>query len=225
MKISVITLFPQMFDGPFEHSIVKRAKEQKHIDIDFINIRDFGKGKHQIVDDTPYGGGTGMILKADVLDSAIKKAKEPKLRKQNSRKVVLLSPHGKVFNQTIANRYSKLEHLILVCGHYEDFDARIKNFVDEEVSIGDFILTGGEIPAMTIVDCVSRLVKGVLKKGVVDNESFNPYLEFPQYTKPETYNNLKVPKVLLSGNHKKIKEWRRKEALRITKKLRPDLLK
>lgn len=214
-----------MFDGPFSHSIIKNAKQKKLLSIDFINIRDFGIGKHKVVDDTPYGGGQGMILKVDVLEKAIESAKQNSKNKKLKEKVILLSAHGKTYNQKIAKAYSKLDHLILICGHYEDFDSRIRNFIDEEISIGDFILTGGEIPAMAIVDSVTRLIKGVFKKGVVDNESFNPYLEFPQYTKPEKYKNLPVPKVLISGNHKKIDQWRKNESLRLTKKLRPDLFK
>jgi tRNA (guanine37-N1)-methyltransferase len=225
MKISIITLFPQMFTGPFDHSIIKRAREQKLVNINFIDLRNFGIGKHKIVDDTPYGGGSGMILKVDVLHKAINKAKSEKITKGTNTKVVLLSPHGKVFNQKIAKQYSELGHLILICGHYEDFDARVRQFVDEEVSIGDFILTGGEIPAMAIVDSVSRLTKGVLKQGVVESESFSPYLEFPQYTKPENYTDIKVPEILLSGDHKKISDWRKTQSLRLTKKLRPDLIK
>jgi tRNA (guanine37-N1)-methyltransferase len=225
MKISIITLFPQMFDGPFNHSIIKRAKEKELVNIEFINLRDFGIGKHKIVDDTPYGGGSGMILKVDVLNKAVEKAKNVKIKKENKRKIVLLSPHGKVYNQKIAKSYSRIEHLILICGHYEDFDARTRSFVDEEISIGDFVLTGGEIPAMLITDSVVRLIKNVLKKGVPDNESFNPFLEFPQYTKPKQYKDLNVPNILLSGNHQKISNWRKMQSLTLTKKLRPDLLK
>ncbi len=223
MKITITSLFPEMFDGPFSHSIIKRAKEKGKINIEFINLRDFGLGKHKIVDDTPYGGGAGMILRVDVLVNAINHAKEKRIK--GKQKVILLSPHGKTFNQKMAKRYSMLDHLILVCGHYEDFDARIRNFIDDEVSIGDYVLTGGEIPAMVITDSVARLVKGVLKDGVTDNESFSTYLEFSQFTKPENYKNINVPKVLLSGNHQKINAWRKNEALKITKKLRPDLIK
>lgn len=224
MKITILTLFPEMFDGPFNHSIIKNAKENEKVKINFINIRDFGLGKHKIVDDTPYGGGTGMILKVDVLNKAIQQAKSNSETTEKT-KVVLLSPHGKVFNQKIAKEYSKLDHLVLICGHYEDFDARIRNFIDEEISIGDFVLTGGEIPAMLITDSVSRLITGVLKDGVTDSESFSSsLLEFPQYTKPDNYKDLKVPDVLLSGNHKNINEWRKEQAIKLTKKLRPDLL-
>ncbi len=220
MKISIITLFPEMFKGPFDSSIIKRAMDKKLITIDFINLREFGLGKHKIVDDTPYGGGGGMVLRVDVLEKAIEKAR---LDARQAR-VVLLSAHGKKFDQKKAKNYSKLKNLILICGHYEGFDERIKNFIDEEVSIGDFILTGGEIPAMLITDSVSRLVTGVIKKNSADFESFSPYLEYPQYTKPQIYKNLKVPEILLSGNHSKIRIWRKKESLKITKKLRPDLI-
>lgn len=213
-----------MFNGPLSESIVKRAIEKKLVEIKFINIRDFGLGRHKLVDDTPYGGGKGMILRVDVLDRAIESAKERNLNKRQQR-IILLSPQGKTFNQKMALKLSKLKHLILVCGHYEGVDARIEAFVDEKISIGDFIVTGGEIPAMLIVDAVTRLVKGVLKKGVTSSESFPNLLEFPQYTKPQTYKNLKVPKVLLSGDHKKIQEFRSGESKKITSKLRPDLFK
>lgn len=224
MKISILTLFPEMFEGPFDSSIIKRAKEKKFVDIEYVNIRDFGLGKHRLVDDTPYGGGNGMVLRVDVLAKTIEKTKDRKL-KRNEEKVVLLSAHGKTFNQKTAENYSKLKHLIIVCGHYEGFDERIKNFIDEEVSIGDFILTGGEIPAMLITDSVARLIKGVLKEGSAALESFSPYLEYPQYTKPQKYKNLSVPEILLSGNHKRIDAWRKKESENITSRLRPDLIK
>jgi tRNA (guanine37-N1)-methyltransferase len=224
MKISIITLFPEMFKGPFEHSIVRRAIDNKLIEINLINLRDFGLGKHKVVDDTPYGGGNGMVLRVDVLENAIENVKEKRL-KTNEQKIILLSAHGKQFNQTLSKKYSKLKHLIIICGHYEGFDERIKNFIDEEVSVGDFILTGGEIPAMLITDSISRLVKGVIKDDSSSNESFSPLLEYPHYTKPQIFNKLKVPDVLLSGNHKEIENWRNKKSFEITKKLRPDLLK
>jgi tRNA (guanine37-N1)-methyltransferase len=224
MKITILTLFPEMFQGPFDASIIKRAKEKKLINIKYINIRDFGIGKHKLVDDTPYGGGNGMVLRVDVLHKAIEKAKDKKL-KGDAQKVILLSAHGKTFNQKTAQKFSKLKHLIIVCGHYEGFDERIKNFVDEEVSIGDFILTGGEIPAMLITDSIIRLIKGVIRDGSAALESFSPYLEHPQYTKPQKYENLSVPEILLSGNHKCIETWRKKESVDITSKLRPDLIK
>ncbi len=224
MKITIITLFPEMFQGPFDSSIIKRAIDKKLIEVNFVNLRGFGLGRHQLVDDTPYGGGKGMILRADVLEKAIEAAKDKKLSKKEQ-KVVLLSAHGQQFEQKTARGFSKLKHLILVCGHYEGFDERVKEFVDGEVSVGDFILTGGEIPAMLITDAVSRLVGGVIKEDSAAFESFSPYLEYPQYTKPQVFNKLKVPEILLSGNHAKIDAWRKKESLRITARLRPDLLK
>ena len=165
-----------------------------------------------------------MLLRVDVLHKAIEKAKDKKLKK-NTQKIILLGAHGKTFNQKTAERFSKLKHLIIVCGHYEGFDERIKNFVDEEISIGDFILTGGEIPAMLITDSVIRLVKGVIRDSSAALESFSPYLEHPQYTKPQKYEDLSVPLILLSGDHKRIDLWRKKESVNLTSKLRPDLIK
>jgi tRNA (guanine37-N1)-methyltransferase len=224
MKISIITLFPEMFQGPFDSSIIKRAIDKQLIKINFVNLRDFGLGSHQTVDDAPYGGGKGMILRVDVLQKAIESTTDKKLRK-NEQKIILLSAHGKKFEQKIAKSFSKLKNLILICGHYEGFDERVKNFIDGEISVGDFILTGGEIPAMLITDAVSRLISGVIRDDSTIFESFSPYLEYPQYTKPQAFNNLKVPEVLLSGNHAKINAWREQESLRVTTKLRPDLIK
>ncbi len=230
MRITILTLFKEMFGGPFDYSIVKNSIDKGVINIDYINIRDFGIGKHKIVDDKPYGGGKGMVIRVDVLNKAIEAAKQKfkekgKKMSPKKQKVILLDPAGSTFNQRKAVELSKLLHLILLCGHYEGVDARIRSFVDEVISIGDFILTGGEIPAMLIVDSVVRLVPHVLTSEAVKKESFSPYLEHPQYTRPETYKNLKVPKVLMSGNHKKIEEWRKKESLKITLKNRPDLIK
>lgn len=213
-----------MFFGPFDYSIVKNAKEKKLVDVNFVNIRDFGIGKHKVVDDKPYGGGHGMILRVDVLEQAITKTKNKNLNR-SGQKVILLSPHGKTFNQKKAQKFASLKHLILICGHYEGVDERVKEFIDEEVSIGDFITTGGEIPAMLIVDAVTRLIKGVFKEGVTANESFSDFLEHPQYTKPNTFKEFSVPPILLSGNHGKIKSWRDKISLKTTLKLRPDLLR
>jgi tRNA (guanine37-N1)-methyltransferase len=238
MKISILTLFPEMFQGPFELSIVKRAQEKRLIEINLINIRNFGIGKHKIVDDTPYGGGTGMILRPDVLHEAIQNTKLKINKKwkmkngKNTEKVILLSASGKTYNQKKAKELAGIDHLILICGHYEGVDERIKNYIDEEISIGDYITTGGEIPSMLITDSITRLIPGVLKPGVTDTESFSlneaehqTYLEYPHYTKPLEYNGLKVPEVLLTGNHKKIIEWRIQQAEEKTKKIRPDLLK
>jgi len=222
MKISVITLFPQMFVGPFDESIIKRAREKKLVEIEFVNLRDFGIGKHKTVDDTPYGGGNGMILRVDVLVDAIKKTLDKKFKQE---KVVLLNPRGKQFNQKLAENFAKLDHLILVCGHYEGFDARIKEFIDDEISIGDFVLTGGELAAIPIIDAVTRLIKGVIKEGSSQKESFSPLLEHDQYTKPVEYKGQKVPSILLSGNHAKIEKWKTNESIKITSRLRPDLLK
>lgn len=223
MKISILTLFPEMFEGSFDYSIIKNAKNKKKVNIEFINIRDFGIGKHKVVDDKPYGGGHGMILRVDVIDAAISKTKDT-IPQSLGQKVILLSPHGKTFNQKKAKELSTLKHLILVCGRYEGIDQRAKKFIDEELSIGDFVVTGGEIPAMLITDAVVRLIEGVLKEGVTSHESFSPLLEYPQYTKPNTYKNLSVPPILLGGDHEKIKEWREKESLKITSALRPDLI-
>jgi tRNA (guanine37-N1)-methyltransferase len=235
MKISILTLFPEMFQGPFEFSIVKRAQEKKLIEINIIDIRDFGIGRHKIVDDTPYGGGIGMVMRPDVLHKAIEHAKTTFSKQQFNnvkQSVVLLSATGQTYNQQKAQKYAKLDHLILICGHYEGVDERIKKYITEELSIGDFVLTGGEIPSMLITDSVTRLVTGVLKEGASDNESFSLigekgeiYLEYPHYTKPPVFDDLPVPDILLSGNHRKIDEWRMQQALEKTQKLRPDLLK
>jgi tRNA (guanine37-N1)-methyltransferase len=223
MKITILTLFPEMFSGPFDYSIVKNAIKKKLVDVNFVNIRDFGIGRHQVVDDKPYGGGHGMILRVDVLEKAIDSVREKDLS-SSEQKIILMSPHGKTFDQKKAQQLSDLKHLILICGHYEGVDERIKKFIDEELSIGNFIVTGGEIPAMLITDAVTRLIKGVLKEGVTSSESFSPLLEYPQYTKPNTYKNMNVPKILLSGNHEKIKSWRQDISIKTTAKLRPDLL-
>lgn len=217
MKISILTLFPQMFQGPFDYSIINRAKEKGLVEINFIDIRDFGIGKHKTVDDTPYGGGHGMILKVDVVKAAIDSVNDPKLSK-DEQKIILMAANGKTYNQKVAKEYSVLKHLIIICGHYEGVDGRISNFIDEEISVGDYVLTGGEIPAMLITDSVTRLISGVLKDDVTDNESFSDenILEHPQYTRPQNFEGLEVPKVLQEGNHAKIEEW--KKALSKSKK-------
>ncbi len=230
MKISILTLFPEMFSGPFSESIIKKAQEKNLVSINFVAIRDFGIGPHQMVDDTPYGGGIGMVMKVDVIKKAIDSVKDASLSSDNQ-KVILLTADGKTYNQRIAESYAKLDHLIIICGHYEGVDERVRNFVDEEISIGDFILTGGEIPAMLITDSVVRLVSGVLKESVTDLESFSHsdggslLLEYPLYTKPQNFEGVEVPPLLLSGDHKKIAEWRKNESIKKTQKRRPDLLK
>lgn len=228
MKITILTLFPEMFVGPFSESILKRAQEKGLLEINFVNIRDFGQGRHKVVDDRAYGGGVGMVLKVDILDSAIQAVGDSTLSSQEQ-KVVLMDPRGQTFKQTIAQEFSQLKHLILLCAHYEGVDERVRSLVDETISIGDFILTGGEIPAMAIVDAVSRLVPGVLKEDATTYESFstdnagNTFLEYPQYTTPRIYKGMEVPEILVSGNHKKIEEWKSSEAKKITKMHRPDL--
>lgn len=238
MKITILTLFPNMFTGPFDQSIVKNAKARKLIEIEYIDIRNFGVGKHKTVDDTEYGGGIGMVMKVDVLHSALQAARclkndnESKkgIMKKCNEKIALLSATGKTYNQQKAKTLSQLDHLILICGHYEGVDERIKNYIDEEISIGDYILTGGEIPAMIIIDSVCRLIKGVLPEGATEDESFSTVghqtlLEYPHYTNPREYDGEKVPEILLSGNHPEIKKWRQKKAEDTTRKLRPNLLK
>ena len=220
MKFSVLTLFPEMFK-PLEHSIIKRAIDKKIIDINLINIRDFSEDKHNKVDDTPYGGGAGMVMKADVVNRAYQSVKTDKA------KVIYLTPQGKTLNQNIVKRLSTESHLILLCGHYEGIDQRvIDKIVDEEISIGDYVLTGGEIPAMVLIDSTCRYVEGVLSNDSTEEESFsNGLLEYPQYTRPEVFDGVKVPDVLLSGHHENIKFWRRRKALENTFKKRPELLK
>jgi tRNA (guanine37-N1)-methyltransferase len=225
MKITILTLFPEMFTGVFDYSMIGRAVKNNLIDIQFINIRDFATDAYKTVDDHPYGGGVGMIMKVDVADRAITHAKS--LYPDLSSRVILLDPQGAQYKQAEAKALSTYDHLIFFCPRYEGIDERIRTLVDAEFSIGDYILTGGEIPAMVIVDSVVRLIPGVLgKKESPIEESFsNPnLLEGPQYTNPQTYKGTDVPAVLLSGDHKKIKEWKEKQATLITSSKRPDLL-
>ncbi len=228
MHVSIITLFPEMFIGPFSSSIIKRAQEADKVTIEYIQLRDFSNDAYKTVDDHPYGGGVGMVLRVDVLDRAIQSVKSriPAEAKELT-KVILLDPRGTSYNQKKARILSELTHLILVCGHYEGVDERVRSLVDEQISIGDFVVTGGEIPAMAIVDSVVRLLPGVLRnKEASFTESFESgSLEYPQYTRPETYQHKAVPGVLLSGNHADIADWRMKQSQILTKKLRPDLLK
>lgn len=220
MKIDVITAFEELIDSTLSHSIVGRARKAGIIKLGTLSPRVFTKDKHQTIDDRPYGGGPGMLLKAEPLYQAIKK-----LRKKTSY-VVLTSPRGQTFNQELAKKLAKKRHLIFVCGHYEGIDARIYPEVDLEVSLGNFILTGGELAACVMIDAITRLQKGTFKKeGVTVTESFeNNLLEAPQYTRPEVWRGQKVPAVLLNGNHKEIEAWKHEQALKITKQLRPDLL-
>ena len=220
MTIDVLTLFPEMFTGVISSSIIKRAIDDKKVTINLHNFRDFSKDIHHKVDDTPYGGGCGMILACQPIFDCVNS-----LRRENS-KVILLTPDGTVYNQKIAGSLSKEEHLILICGHYEGFDERIRSICDMELSIGDYVLTGGEVPAMVLIDSVTRLLDGVINKESYENDSFyQGLLDYPQYTKPRVYNGLEVPEVLLSGNHQKIAEFRKVQALERTRLRRPDLLK
>ena len=219
MKYKIITLFPEMFEGPLTASILPRAQKDGLLEFEFINLRDFGLGSRRQVDDTPYGGGAGMVLRVDVVADAIAAARS-KDKNQKS-KVILLTPQGEIFNQKKAEFFAKTcEEIILVCGHYEGFDERIRSLVDEEVSIGEYVLTGGEIPAMVLIDSISRLIPGVLgTQESLDTESFSEghLLEYPQYTRPEIYHGTKVPEILLSGHHAKIAAWRKTKALEKTK--------
>lgn len=219
MKIDVLTLFPEMFE-PIKQSIVGKATEKNIIDINLINIRDFSKDKHKKVDDTPYGGGAGMVMKPDVVYSAYDSVKD------KNAKVIYMSPQGKKLNQKKVEELSKENHLIILCGHYEGIDQRVLDkIVDEEISIGDYVLTGGEIPAMVLIDSVSRYIDGVISNESVSEESFsNGLLEYPQYTRPEVFMGEKVPDVLISGHHENINKWRRQESLKNTLKKRPELL-
>jgi tRNA (guanine37-N1)-methyltransferase len=252
MKITIITLFSKTIEAFFGESILKRAQEKGLVEIEIIDLRQFAIDKRGTVDDHPYGGGPGMVLRVEPVYEAIKKIKNSKLKIKNF-KTILTSPRGRVFNQELAKKYAKLDHLVIVCGHYEGVDERVSHFVDEEVSIGDFVLTGGEIAAAAIVDSVVRLIPGVLnKEESPKEESFSlvdideliavvgedeilhklkkagkrkiKLLEYPQYTRPKEFKNLKVPAVLLSGDHQKIRQWRLKKAYEITKKRRKDLL-
>ena len=219
MKINILTLFPEMFDI-FNHSIVGKAKEKGLVEIEAINIRDFTLNKHKKVDDYPYGGGAGMVMAAQPLVDAIRNSKE-----KNKGKVIFLGPRGRTFNQDMAKELAKEDELIFVCGHYEGIDERVYKHIDIEISIGDFILTGGEMAAIPVVDSILRLKNGVLnKKESHEEESFpDGLLEYPQYTRPEEFEGDRVPEVLLSGHHENIRKWRRAKSLIITKERRLDL--
>lgn len=220
MKIDILTLFPEMFDV-LKQSIIGRAVENKNLQINVINIRDFSKNKHKKCDDTPFGGGAGMVMTPQPLYDAITSVKT------RQSLTILMSPRGKTLNQSLVKELSEESHLILVCGHYEGIDERVSQLcVDKEISLGDFVLTGGEIPAMAVVDAVARYIPNVITSESLKEESFSNFLlEYPQYTRPQEFKGIKVPEVLISGNHKNINEWRLKKSLELTKKLRPDLYK
>ena len=220
MQIDIMTLFPSMIDGFLSESIIKRAIDKGLVKINVINFRDYSPLNNKQVDDTPYGGGAGMLLRCEPIFECL-----DAIANDDSH-IILLSPEGITYNQSKARNLTKYKHLILICGHYEGFDERIKTRVDEVISIGDFVLTGGEIPASAIVDSVVRLLPGVINEESLDSESFTDnLLDYPQYTKPAEYRGLKVPDILISGNHQKIAEYRENERIEKTKKLRPDLMR
>ncbi|MBU1167030.1 tRNA (guanosine(37)-N1)-methyltransferase TrmD [Patescibacteria group bacterium] len=217
MKFNLLTIFPHIFDSYINESILKRAQAKDLITINPVNLRDFATDKHSIIDDTPYGGGPGMIMKVEPLYKAIKDIRSKAKKKH---RVVLLSPQGKSFTQKVASDYAKLDEITFVCGRYEGFDARVSEFVDEEVSIGSYVLSGGELPALVVTEAVARLLPGVLgHEHSADDETYSKdldYIEYPQYTRPEVFEvngqELKVPEILLSGDHQKIKEWRKNKS-------------
>ena len=219
MKIDILTLFPNMFDGVFEESIIKRAIEEKKVEINLINFRDYTKDPHNKVDDTPFGGGAGMVLMCQPIFDCINSIKT------EESKVIMMTPDGEPYKQKIAYDLSHEKHLIILCGHYEGFDERIRSICDLEISIGDYVLTGGEIPAMVLVDSITRLIPGVIKEESHIEDSFkdNILLDYPTYTKPRVYEGMEVPDVLVSGDHKKIEEYRHQESIKKTQERRPDL--
>ena len=220
MKIDILTLFPDMFKGVFSESIIKRAIDLEKVEINLINFRDYTNDLHNKVDDTPYGRGAGMVLMTQPIFDCVKSIKT------DDSVVILLTPDGVPYKQNISYSLSRKKHIILICGHYEGFDERIRSICDMEISIGDYVLTGGEIPSMVLVDSIVRLIPGVIREESHLEDSFNDnyLLDYPTYTKPRVYEGMEVPEVLLSGNHEKIRLWRENEALKRTKLRRPDLL-
>lgn len=225
MRIDLVSLFPEMFESPLDHSIIKRAQEDGFVEINTVNFRDYGKGKHKVVDDTPYGGGPGMLLKAEPIYEAMDAIE--KEQPDTKKRVILMDPAGKAFNQEMAEEFSKEEHLVFICGHYEGYDERIRELVTDEVSLGDYVLTGGELAAMVMVDASVRLIPGVVgnKDSIIEDSHSTGLLEHPHYTRPAIYKGMEVPEVLRNGNHQLIKEWRHKESLRRTYLRRPDLIR
>jgi len=223
MKVDILTLFPNMFSSPLRESILGKAIEKGLLQIQTLNVRDFTLDKHQVVDDAPYGGGQGMVMKVEPIARAIESVKS----QNRSAWIIYLTPQGKPFDQDLARRLSTRPHLVLLCGRYEGVDERARDlFVDEEISIGDYVLTGGELAAMVLIDAVSRFIPGVLgsDRSAEEDSFFNSLLEYPQYTRPVDFRGSRVPEVLLSGNHAAISVWRRREAIRRTSLRRPDLL-
>ncbi len=224
MRIDILTLFPEMFVGPFDTSILKRARDKKILDIYLHNIRDYSQNKHRTVDDTPYGGGAGMVMQAEPLFKAVEHLQQ---LQPGLGRIVLMTPQGIPFNQTLAKELAKEDRLVLVCGHYEGIDERfVEKYITDEISIGDYVLTGGELPAMVVVDAVARMIPGVLGEiASAEADSFyNGLLDYPHYTKPREYQGLKVPEVLLTGHHKNIEMWRRRQSVLRTLERRPELL-
>ena len=225
MLVDVITLFPEMFTSPFADSIIKRAIDKKILQINFTQLRDFAFDKHRQVDDSPFGGGSGMVLKPEPMYRAVRDVLS---REENlSRRIIITDPSGTVFNQAKAKELATFDRLIFICGHYEGFDARIYDLADELISIGDFVLTGGELPTMVMIDAVARMLPGVLgsEDSARTDSFFDGLLSYPQYTRPQDFEGKKVPDILLSGHHANIEKWRREKSLEITKLRRPDLLK
>lgn len=219
MKISILSLFPNMFDGFLNESIIKRAIEKNIVEIEIINFRDYSTSNNNQVDDTPYGGGAGMVLMCQPIFDCIESIKSEESI------VIMMTPDGEKYTEKRAKDLTKYKHIILLCGHYEGFDERIKTIVDLEISMGDFILTGGEIPAMAVTDSIVRLLDGVINKESLESESFeNNLLDYPVYTKPSNFRGLLVPEILLSGNHQKIKEWRKQKQIEKTKNKRNDIM-
>lgn len=227
MRIDIITIFPKMFEPVLNESIIKRAQNKGKVKILVHDLRDYTSNKHRKVDDRPFGGGSGMVMNAEPIFKAVESVKHTTHDTRHTTKTVLLCPQGRRFNQDSAKRIAKCKHIILICGHYEGVDERVRqNLVDEEISIGDYVLTGGELPAMVLVDALVRLIPGVLgDKNSLNFESFEGnLLEYPHYTRPANFRAMTVPEVLLSGDHKSIEAWRKKEAIKRTKQRRPDLL-
>jgi len=219
VEFDLLTLFPEMFQGPLNESLLKKASSRGLLSFNIVNIRDFATDKHKTVDDTSYGGGSGMVMKVDVIVRALEKEKVES-------RIILMSPRGTKLTQEKVQELAKEKHLTIICGHYEGVDERVRDYIDEEISIGDYVLTGGELPAMVLIDAVARYIPGVVKEtDSVTHDSFhNGLLDYPSYTKPPEFEGKKVPELLLSGNHKEIEKWRGEQSLKLTKERRPDLL-
>lgn len=224
MNIVILTLFPGMFDGPFSESIIKRAVEKEHVSIDVVNFRDYSTNKHKTVDDIPYGGGAGMVIKPEPLFAAVEDIQQ---RFETPAEIILMTPQGEPLKQNVVNEVAQHSNLIIICGRYEGVDERVREeLVDREISVGDYVLTGGELPAMVLVDAMVRMIPGVLGNSDThqDESFYDGLLEYPQYTRPENFRGMNVPPVLLSGHHGDIEAWRKDQAIKRTKERRPDLM-